>query len=329
MASNNTIDTASIQLGADISVFLIGILSILTNGTLLLVTFLDPLKRFNRSSTCFITSLSFSDFVTGITSCTYAFHAKITSNPLLLWSISISIWVCVQNSFITILLMAVERLLVVKEPLGVRRIITKRRTVLAIAVAWVVSAVSGGATGIPKPYRTYVKFAILMEFAVIIVAMLLIYLRMLVLLKQSDRALKGKKFSGSNRQQVARKASSTSKAQHNLNRVVFNIGVILVVTVVPHIVVGLTYYSFTLFCPQTCGFTPAMRVSYIITFPVELLHFVLNPIIYAWRLREYRNSLCYYFTGRKAYELTRHSRSSRSLAPFSGKRKISIENTLM
>lgn len=332
MAANKStpspFDTSTLLLGSNISVFFIGILSILTNGTLLLITFLDPLKKFKRSSTYFITSLSFSDFITGITSCMYAFHTKISLNPILQKALSASIWVSVQNSFITILLMAVERLLVVKEPLGVRRIITRRRTVLAIAVTWIASVVSGAATGIPTPYGIYVRFAILIEFSLIILVMLSIYVRMLVLLKVSDNVLKGKKFSGNSRQQMTSRSCST-RAQHNLNTVVLNIAVILVVTVVPHVVVGLTFYTFKLFCPKTCQATPAMTVSTIISFPIELLHFVLNPIVYAWRLSEYRQSLRYYFSRKNSYEPSTYSYSGRSLPPFSSKRRMSKDDTLM
>ena len=299
MAGNNTTkpaldDLPTLRFAVNIAVFVVGILSILTNGTLLVVTVLDPLKKFKRSSIYFITSLSVSDFLTAIISCIFAFKAKVSLDPIFQEAIGASIWASVQNSFITVLLLAVERLFVVKEPLRARRIITRRRTVVAIAITWIASVLSGGATGISYEHKSHVQFALLIEFMLIVLAMILIYLRILVLLKRSDYLFEGKRVSGGNASCCQMRTTRASvRSQHNLNLVVFIMAVILISTVVPHLIIGLVYHGFRLFCPNTCALTPALNIAAHVSFPIEMLHFVLNPVVYAWRLREYRQSLRY------------------------------------
>ena len=52
-----------------IVIFAIGGLSLLTNGILLLILYLNPLKKFRTTTSYLITSLTISDFLTGGVAC--------------------------------------------------------------------------------------------------------------------------------------------------------------------------------------------------------------------------------------------------------------------
>lgn len=297
MASNATIPYV---FPSNVATIVCGVLAIITNATLLIITFLDPLKSFKRSSIYFIISLSFSDFFTGITSCFYALSNCVSLPKILVLGLTCSIWASAQNSFITILLMSIERLIVVRNPLKAKSVITKRRTIISIGVTWFISIAVGAAVGIPEPYKTYVMFSFVIECCVMVIIMLLIYLRILCLLRNSTKLFRGNSFRRSQSDSEGRSVES-SKRQHNLNLVVFYLAVFLIVTVLPHLISGQIYLGYKLFFsernpPQTLDIVP------YITFPLELLNFIVNPVIYAWRLPEYRKALCYYFRRRKGVQ---------------------------
>ena len=60
-----------------IVIFAIGGLSLLTNGILLLILYLDPLKKFRTTTSYLITSLTISDFLTGGVACAYTFKIPL------------------------------------------------------------------------------------------------------------------------------------------------------------------------------------------------------------------------------------------------------------
>lgn len=293
---NETAETADnpFQLPSEIATLVIGILGVITNGTLLYVMIRDPLKCFRRPSMYFVLSLAFSDMSTGIASCLFAVQNQVKSKLFSMVLVSV-IWASVVNSFITILLMAIERYIVIRYPIKAKSIITTRRTSIAIAVTWVISIASGAGVSFPPPYNEYIQFACLVECFIIILVMFGIYLRMLVLLKKSSKLFLGGQFTrhrrgGSDQGKKRKKASE----QRNLNMVVFYLALVLIITVLPHLILGQIYLGYTFFYP-THPRPVSLDYAPYISFPVELLNFVINPVIYAYRLPQFRAALLYYF----------------------------------
>ena len=280
-----------LALPSDIATLVIGIIGVITNGILLTVLLLDPLKCFRRPSMYFVISLAFSDFLTCIVSCAFPFRMKVPSEYFTLISIS-AIWASVENSFLTILLMAIERLIVIRVPMKAKSIITRRRTWIAIAITWLISLLLGAGVSIPPPYGDYVMFCVLIELFVIILVMLIIYVIMLILIKKSSNIFRGKQFTRHS-SSGSEKKPKEAKQEHNLTMVVFYLALVLVVTVLPHLIIGQIFVGNKLFNPGQKQ-TKALSYAPYISFPVELLNFVLNSVIYAYRLPQFRDSLRYY-----------------------------------
>ena len=129
-----------------IVIFAIGGLSLLTNGILLLILYLDPLKKFRTTTSYLITSLTISDFLTGGVACSSTFKIPLVIPSLL--------WATFLISSFTIFFMSCERLVVVVYPFKAKRLITKRRIRVFIAANWLVSSVLGGLMGgLPQPQK--------------------------------------------------------------------------------------------------------------------------------------------------------------------------------
>ena len=289
--NNTTQPPNPLALPSDIATLVIGIIGVITNGILLTVLLLDPLKCFRRASMYFVISLAFSDFITGIVSCMFAFYKQVNSKNFSNILISM-IWASVENSFVTILLMAIERLIVIRVPMKAKSIITRRRTWIAIAITWLISLLLGAGVSFPYPYGAYIKFCVLIELFVIILVMLIIYVIMLILIKKSSKIFRGKQFTR-HRSCGLGKKSKEAKQEHNLTMVVFYLALVLVVTVLPHLIIGQIFVGNELFNPGQKQ-TKALSYAPYISFPVELLNFALNSVIYAYRLPQFRDSLRYY-----------------------------------
>ena len=295
LAMNNTAQPSNpLAIPSDIAVLVIGIIGIITNGILLLVLYLDPFKCFRRPSMYFVISLSFSDLSTGIASCLYAMKNHFTSEYFLK-VVTSSIWASVENSFIIILLMAIERFIVIRYPMKAKSIITGRRMFMAIVVTWLVSILLGAGVSLPEPINDYVMFGCLIECFLIILVMLGIYLRMICLLKKSSKIFRGKQLVRHSRCEQGKKPKDATY-QRSLNMVVFYLALVLIITVLPHLIIGQIYLGYKFFYPthQPDQWPVSLVYAPYISFPLELLNFVLNSVIYAYRLPQFRRTLCYY-----------------------------------
>ena len=114
-----------------------------------------------------------------------------------------------------------------------------------------------------------------------------------------------KRFNGRRKKRTEK---SISSQQEKLTNVVLLLVGILVFTVLPYLVATLLYITYTTFMKRD---VPEGLLKFIKNFfPIELLNFALNPLVYAWRLRQYRKSLRYLFTKRE--KLTRMCSSTRN-----------------
>ena len=287
--------TNPFELPSDIATMVIGIFGVITNGILLLIMFLDPFKCFRRPSMYFVISLAFSDLSTSIASCMFAWRKYVTSEYFSKVSL-FAVWASVGNSFVTILLMAIERYIVIRYPMKAKSIITTRRIFIAIASTWVVSTILGAGASFPGSLENYIQFGVLIECFLIVLVMLIIYVRMSVLLRQSSKIFHGKQFSRHSSTEHGKKPKDAAY-QRSLNMVVFYLALVLIVTVLPHLIIGQIYLGY-IFLYRIHDRPVALKYAPYITFPFELLNFVLNPVIYAYRLPQFRKALCYYI-GRK------------------------------
>ena len=168
---------------------------------------------------------------------------------------------------------------------------------MAIVVTWLVSILLGAGVSLPEPINDYIMFGCLIECFLIILVMLGIYLRMICLLKKSSKIFRGKQLVRHSRCEQGKKPKDATY-QRSLNMVVFYLALVLIITVLPHLIIGQIYLGYKFFY-RTHHRPVSLAYAPYISFPLELLNFVLNSIIYAYRLPQFRRTLCYYL-GRKS-----------------------------
>lgn len=392
----------------DIFVLAVGLLSILTNGVLLLILLKDPLKCFKASTTYFIISLSVSDLLTGTNACFWAVHKLVAFSPNFQRYLLSLFWVTTQASFLTLLAMSVERFVIVKYPLYCRMWITKKRVSLFIAFIWLVSAILGGLILLPPPKQLYVQFSIFTEFFLSVFVIAGLYAFILFGIKNSQKSVKGagqlhqggaankthqlQITRSSTRQKNSYQVNVTDEPNPTQEKIIFRNGSpiprtkapgatenggrktgtetgpedktpgegtypgdktlvesnsrdinsseesvefsgpllncnaprkdlvkttqaimqtrqrrrnlqqenkltavvlllvgVLALTVLPYLLASQIYVGYIIFCQ--CPASPGLAIFTGFYFPIELLNFAVNPLIYAWRLPQYRKTL--------------------------------------
>ena len=93
-------------------------------------------------------------------------------------------------------------------------------------------------------------------------------------------------------QNVGRSKEKTGYSQQDkLTAVVLLLVGILALTVLPYLLASQIYIGYSIFCK--CLPPEALMKFMYYYFPIELLNFAVNPLVYAWRLPQYRRSLRY------------------------------------
>ena len=257
----------------------IGVLSLLTNGTLLVIIYLDPLKQFRTTTSYLITTLTISDFATGGVACASTF----VTNPPVTYGM---FWTTILSSFFTIFFMSCERLVVVMCPLKAKQLITKRRIFIFIGANWVVSFVLGCLMGGLQPSQLdYMELSLFSFILILVLILVVIYFMIIWRTKHKSKLLP---------ESMRTRSLRIAKREQKLTGVLFLLVTVLMVTVVPYVAAMVVFAGYRIFNPY---FVPKGLLDFAsYYFPVELLNFAFNPIIYAWRLPDYRHSLYFYFT---------------------------------
>ena len=263
-----------------IVILAIGGLSVLTNGILLVILYLDPLKKFRTTTSYLIISLTISDFLTGGVACAYAF-ARADA----FFVTDVILYVTILSSTFAIFFMACERLVVVTYPLKAKSLITRRRIRLFIAANWLASSVLGGLMGaLPHSQKSYLRFSLFSAILILVLVLVVIYF--MIIWRTKHRPT----FSS---ETMCTRSLRIIQREQRLTRALLLLIAVLMVTVVPYFTAhtvdtGYLIFSDHIYVPYGVMF---MAKYY---FPIELLNFVVNPIIYAWRLPDYRQSLYFY-----------------------------------
>lgn len=267
----------------DIIIVAIGVFGTLNNGILLFIFLINPLKTFSSTSTYFIKCLTVADFVTSLMTIIWGF--EIIPSESFLRAYFFIFWMSVQVSFYLIFLMSIERYIAVHYPLKKQVIVTKGRTLTCIAVVCSVSAVLAGISEI-KTIRKYVRFSLFTLFDVIVICIVTVYIKIVVTLKKISNEARSNLFN-----RTSRLRSNKIKQDRQLLIVVFAMLTILAVTVLPYTIASQVYLVDRLFFVDWTVDKGILRKLVTYYFPVEVINFAVNPIIYAIRLPNYRKSL--------------------------------------
>ena len=268
----------------------IGILGTFNNGILLLIFIINPLKTFKSTSTYFMKSLTVADFVTSLMTIIWGFH---TPSGNFLRAYYFIFWMSIQISFYLIFLMSIERYIAVHYPLKKLVIVTRERTISCIVIVCLLSGILAGLSEF-KVIRHYLRFSLFSLFDVIVISVAIVYIKIVVSLKKiTNEARKSIRANSSRRLRLEK-----IREDRQLLIVVLVMVSILAITVLPYTIASQVMLVDILFYKNYPRDKKILITFLMYYFPVEIVNFVVNPIIYAIRLPNYRKSLtallCFY-----------------------------------
>lgn len=205
------------------------------------------------------------------------------------------IWTTIEASLMSLVFLSIERVVAVCYPLTCKIIVSVKRTIVTLCVIWIF-ACSCGVFITLDAIKTQFALTIVFEVCVVIFLASQAY----IILKMGQRK-RSHLVCDSEVSSYTRKYLQTQRTNDHVTTVVFLLVVIVVVTILPYMVASQIFLlsAVKLRSPLDVKTQGTLRkfISYYL--PIELLNFIVNPIVYAYRLRRYREAFIKTFSFKK------------------------------
>ena len=270
-----------------------------SNGFLLYVLYKDPLKRFTKPVTTFITALAIMDFLTGALcdpsqarfEIRCALKMKTEAEFELRGFTAIVSFFTVNSATLLIVAMSVERFVAVSFPYFYRQAVTRRRaSVCAIAVCiycFVFSLLQLTEVDLALWERTDLYLHIVIPIISVMVTYTAIYL----ILRRQRKKLqtvsdKIQGTDGSLTQKRCRNQIHKQKCEQKIVYTAVLITLLLILAFLPHTIVTIASES----C-KNCVSNEWFVVLSRVTIPFVFMNSAVNPFVYVLRMRDLRRSM--------------------------------------
>ena len=265
------------------------IIGVLLNSLLLIVIIRNPLKNLRKRGCGTITSLGIADLVTnlgGIGLCFYDYKSRGDLVNPCAWPVKLLFAIVhagFSASFFMLFLLSVEVYIVTRYRLTAHIKLTKRKKVWAIIFLWLTAIF----LGISNFWREdYLRLVFLILSPVVEIAvMTVIIFRILVILNMRR-----------NRREIGQFMTEGSQTDNGLTVSFLLLFIVYLVTAFPYFVVEQVHMLWHMKPEWNVSFDHA-AIAY--AQPLAYINYVINPLIYAYRMPDYRNSLISLLTCRK------------------------------
>ena len=267
---------------------------VLGNLLVLLAVWKDPLKKLRSSPSNFIlVSMALADLLVGLVVCPItaywrlAIFDKKTSHFGLSVIFAINV-LCVNVSFVHMLLLTVDRLFAVVTPLQYRCKITNKRVLVACCVCWMYFVAFGCSFLVFQDYFVIMVTIYNVQLLSILLSILIMYAVMMFHFhRYSKTREKEQRHSIDSRLMILKRERSLFKA----------IAIIIcafLICYMPWFTVQLLKYLCKLCHPHVA------LLMIFFGFSTNLTHAnsFLNPILYSWRLPKFRETFKYFWKNR-------------------------------
>ena len=298
--TNKTDESDYEMTGDRIAVSIIGIIGIFLNAATFMVMLDNFTKIFSKMEACFVTNLCLADLGTNINALLWAIFPASRHPHELILTLYCLMWATVSASFLTLLVMAVERLFLVIKPIKARNMqLTSKRSFACTCcvVVWFISIVAGSMIAL-NVRKTQCAMVVIFEISLIAIIGCYVCINFNVTkLNRRNRFRTAAHYSTENMNLKLKEEENKPALHHRvavshearITNLVFVLILILTITVLPYMLLLQIAVALNVNCPS-CEWPPSMILALDVLFPIEMLNFVINPAVYAWRLPKFRQA---------------------------------------
>ena len=267
----------------DIPYFVLTVLcavSFILNGTFLIVICKNWTLLKRRRITYHVTSLAISDYLVGARGfCIWSIKLATGKTTSRLSSVfRIILGMAFLISLLAVCLMAIERSLCIKKPLTWNKILPLKRILKIMAVNWVFSP---ALVILMHFYTSEVSIILAVLFCIPIFVTAFVYINLYVKISKSSDVHDGTQQSSS----IGERQKKLT--QQKVANLVLILTLVLVITIAPTLLAMVSRESCILL---NCKFIGTMTTIVTYSRILAILNFIVNPILYAWRINLYRQA---------------------------------------
>ena len=262
------------------------IIGAILNSLLLIVIIRNPLKNLRKRGCLTITSLAIADLIANVGTIGLCFYDnEEREDPKYFWPVK-SYYAIVHAgfsaSFFMLFLLSIEVYIVTRYPLTAHLKLTKRKTLWAIILLWLAAVILASSNFWQNDYPLVVMIVVVIALEIAVMGVLIF--RILVILNVRR-----------NRREIAQLMPG-SQTDNGLTVSFLLLFVVYLVTAFPYFVVEQVHFLWHIKQDWNISFDHA-AIAY--TAPLAHINYLINPLIYAYRMPDYRNGLISLVTCRK------------------------------
>ena len=261
-------------------------LSLLLNATFLIVIWKNWKQVKRRRITYHFTNLAMSDSVVGASTLANYVDEVINSNsstPQSSVFVTIA-WTATLTSLLAVCLMAIERAVCIRRPHTWKQILPIRKISIVMVANWVLTL----SLSILMNF-----FTLAMQFVLLVLFYVPILITSVVYLSVYRDIWKVTATEGNGIQELrcpsGIREEKNRLAQRKVGSFVLILTLVLLVTVSPSFLTLAVKMACELF-ELNCAFIETVNMLTHYFYMLELTNFVVNPILYVWRMSMYRNA---------------------------------------
>ncbi|KAL9962397.1 hypothetical protein ACROYT_G031497 [Oculina patagonica] len=288
-----------VDIASGIFLAVVSIATTLGNGLLLLAIWKDPFKTFRTPITFFVIGLAAADFLTGIAVCPMyavqyialylAFKSRDTSmlqGTFKAMQIGHHISVVTMNSsYIVLLLFTWSQFTAISFPHKHRSLVTKKRVMASVIFTWFYSTAFALFSLIQVAQITLFKIDLYFHTTGSLFLLAVAYFCLYKAFRRQVRRLHSLKSNNTVARQQGRRRNRRERQFTVVNLLLLTF--VIACTVPTAVVSYLSLYWNT----KNPFHSLKLQIAVLLTNDVLFLKFALDPLIYAWRLAQYRRAL--------------------------------------
>lgn len=288
-----------VSIASGIFLTVVSILTTFGNGLLLLAIWRDPFKTFRTPITFFVIGLAAADFLTGFAVCPIyalqfiAFYSAMKSGDSTLLQGTVKATqiahhisgATMNSSYIILLLFTWSQFTAISFPHKHRLFITRKRVMGSVILTWLYSTAFALLPLMQVPETTFWKIDLYFHTTGSLLLLAVAYFSLYKAFRRQVRRLHSLKSNNTLARQQRRRGNRRERQFTVVNLLLLTF---VISCTVPTAVVS---YLFLHWDNKNPFRNLKLQIANLLATDVLFLKFALDPLIYAWRLAQYRRAL--------------------------------------